>query len=114
MRTQLDISIRPDFFGLSAQQFDELVQSWGWPRFRAAQVREWVYQKFEADPDKMTNLSKRDRQFLAERVSFATATVAANQLSGDGTRKLLITWPDGAQAETVMIPDADRRTACVS
>jgi 23S rRNA (adenine2503-C2)-methyltransferase len=114
MRTQLDISIRPDFFGLSAQQFDELVRSWGWPRFRAAQVREWVYQKCEADPDKMTNLSKRDRQLLAERVSFATATVVANQLSGDGTRKLLITWPDGAQAETVMIPDADRRTACVS
>jgi 23S rRNA (adenine2503-C2)-methyltransferase len=28
--------------------------------------------------------------------------------------KLVITWPDGANAETVMIPDADRRTACIS
>jgi 23S rRNA (adenine2503-C2)-methyltransferase len=114
MRTEIDISIRADFFGLSAQQFDALVQSWGWPRFRAGQIREWVYEKFVADPDKMTNLSKRDRAFLNERVAFATATAAANQLSSDGTRKLLLSWPDGAQAETVMIPDADRRTACVS
>ena len=114
MRTELDISIRPDFFSLSAQQFDALVESWGWPGFRAGQNREWVYQKFVADPDKMTNLSKRDRAFLADRVTFATAAAAANQLSSDGTRKLLLTWSDGAQAETVMIPDADRRTACVS
>jgi 23S rRNA (adenine2503-C2)-methyltransferase len=114
MRTELDISIRSHFFDLSAQQFDALVQGWGWPRFRAGQIREWVYQKLIADPDQMTNLAKRDRAFLHERVAFATATTAANQLSSDGTRKLLLTWPDGAQAETVMIPDADRRTACVS
>ena len=31
-----------------------------------------------------------------------------------GTLKLLLGWPDGSEAETVMIPDADRRTACVS
>jgi 23S rRNA (adenine2503-C2)-methyltransferase len=62
----------------------------------------------------MTNLSKADRAALAERMSFATATISRNQLSNDGTRKLLLTWPGGAQAETVMIPDGDRRTACVS
>src|SRR6185503_19903797 len=27
---------------------------------------------------------------------------------------LLLTWPSGGSAETVMIPDGDRRTACVS
>jgi 23S rRNA (adenine2503-C2)-methyltransferase len=62
----------------------------------------------------MTNLSKRDRDLLADRVRFASATVTACQRSSDGTQKLLLTWPDGSQAETVMIPDGDRRTACVS
>src|SRR5690606_34312072 len=33
------------FFGLTAEEFDTLVQSWGWPRFRAQQVRDWVYTK---------------------------------------------------------------------
>ena len=62
----------------------------------------------------MTNLSPRDRQTLETKSISAASTVAANQLSSDGTRKLLLTWPDGGNAETVMIPDGDRRTACVS
>lgn len=114
MRAATDIPSRPEFFGLGAQHFDTLVQQWGWPRFRGGQVREWVYQKFTADPQKMTNLSKGDRVILAERIILTSAAITSNQLSNDGTRKLLLTWPGGAQAETVMIPDADRRTACVS
>ena len=114
MRAASDNLSVPEFFGLPAEQFEALVLRWGWPRFRGGQVREWVYRKFTADPQKMTNLSKGDRVMLQERVKLTSATVASNQLSNDGTRKLLLTWPDGAQAETVMIPDGDRRTACVS
>src|SRR5215203_1116187 len=114
MLTPTDSPALPDFFGMSGEQFDALVAGWGWPRFRTGQVREWAYRRFVGDPAKMTNLSKADRAALAERLSFASASVASNQLSEDGTRKLLLTWPGGAQAETVMIPDGDRRTACVS
>jgi 23S rRNA (adenine2503-C2)-methyltransferase len=114
MLSPTDIPDRADFFGQSAEQFDALVKGWGWPRFRGGQVREWAYQRFVADPGQMTNLAKPDRAFLHEHLNFATATLAKNQLSSDGTRKLLLTWPNGAQAETVMIPDGDRRTACVS
>jgi 23S rRNA (adenine2503-C2)-methyltransferase len=105
---------RLDFFGLDAASFDAAVVAWGWPRFRAQQVRDWAYAKGVADPAAMTNLSRRDRDLLADRVRFASADVTALQRSSDGTQKLLLTWPDGANAETVMIPDADRRTACVS
>jgi 23S rRNA (adenine2503-C2)-methyltransferase len=102
------------FFGLDAAAFDAVVTAWGWPRFRAQQVRDWVYGRLVSDPAQMTNLSKRDQDFLRERVEFTTADVARHQLSEDGTRKLLLTFPDGASAETVMIPDGSRRTACVS
>jgi 23S rRNA (adenine2503-C2)-methyltransferase len=102
------------FFGLDAPGFDAAVISWGWPRFRAQQVRDWVYGKLVADPAQMTNLSKVDRDTLRDRVDFAAAQVTAHQRSSDGTQKLLLTWPDAGNAETVMIPDADRRTACVS
>jgi 23S rRNA (adenine2503-C2)-methyltransferase len=102
------------YFGLTADEVDAAVQSWGWPRFRGKQVREWVYQKGILDPQQMTNLSKADRALLAERFDFVTSTVATHQSSTDGTEKLLLTWPDGNNAETVMIPDGPRRTACVS
>ena len=104
---------KAEFFGLLPHEFDALVAQWGWPKFRAKQVRDWVYQKMVTDPQQMTNLSKLDREKLLENVNFESAEIIRRQDSSDGTRKLLLAW-GSANAETVMIPDADRRTACVS
>jgi 23S rRNA (adenine2503-C2)-methyltransferase len=99
---------------MTSQELDQAVPEWGWPRFRAQQVREWVYTKLVNDPARMTNLSSRDQQTLRERVALATSQITAHQASSDGTQKLLLTWPDGSVAECVMIPDGPRRTACIS
>jgi 23S rRNA (adenine2503-C2)-methyltransferase len=104
-------------FGLAPGELDEAVVRWGWPKFRGQQLRDWMYGKLVADPARMSNLSKRDQEVLAQRLSFATSAVTSHQASSDGTQKLLLTWPDGsggAVAECVMIPDGDRRTACIS
>ncbi|HTW95480.1 MAG TPA: 23S rRNA (adenine(2503)-C(2))-methyltransferase RlmN [Tepidisphaeraceae bacterium] len=102
------------FFGLLPAEFDALAAGWSWPRFRADQVRHWVYNKLAGDPATMSNISRSDRQWLAEKIDFASSTIASHQSSSDGTQKLLITWHDAANAECVIIPDADRRTACIS
>jgi 23S rRNA (adenine2503-C2)-methyltransferase len=107
-------SDRADFFGLTPPRFAQACGTLGWPRFRADQVCEWVYQKGITDPEAMSNLGKLDRKTLAEKFAFSTASIAVHQISNDGTHKLLLNWPNGANAETVMIPDGDRRTACVS
>src|SRR5688500_1263925 len=62
----------------------------------------------------MFNLSKKDRLDLADQIDFVTSSIVSQQSSNDGTEKLLLGWPDSSNAETVMIPDRDRRTACVS
>ncbi len=77
-------------------------------------MRDWVYRKGVFDPGQMTNLSKSDRKTLHENVNFFTSSITRRQDSSDGTQKLLLSWMHGSLAETVMIPDADRRTACVS
>ncbi len=102
------------FFGLRAAQFDEKAQALGWPKFRGRQVRDWTYNKLVSDPAAMSNLSRNDQEILRQNVLFSTSTVQARQVSSDGTQKLLLTWDNGANAETVMIPDGPRRTACVS
>jgi len=104
----------PHFLGLRPAEFDALVNTWGWPAFRAQQVRDWVYSKLVNAPERMSNLGKTDRALLTERVEFTPSRIVSQQTSNDGTIKLLLGWPDGSQAETVMIPDGDRRTACVS
>ena len=102
------------FFGLLPQEVRDTVTARGWPKFRGGQLLEWVYGKGVTDPSAMTNLPARDRQDVNEMFHFATASQTRRQNSEDGTIKLLLTWPNGSSAETVMIPDADRRTACVS
>ena len=105
---------RFDFFGANADALDAQMQAMGWPRFRADQLRDWAYRKLVTDPSAMLNFSKGDRDRLAAHFTFDQSSITASQHSEDGTRKLLLTWPDQANAETVMIPDGNRFTACVS
>src|SRR2546423_1387877 len=102
------------FFDFLPEEFDALVARWGWPRFRADQIREWVFQKLVDEPARMSNLSRNDRALLAANIYFSSSQAVTSQSSSDGTHKLLLAWSTGANAETVMIPDATRRTACLS
>jgi 23S rRNA (adenine2503-C2)-methyltransferase len=116
-------SLREPLHGFTLKQLQERFESMGWPKFRARQVMEWVYSKEVSDPARMTNLSVADRSALSANFAFDTSIQLKHQHSDDGTQKLLLGWyRDGepaesipqTQAETVMIPDGDRRTACVS
>ena len=66
-----------------------------------------------ADPARMSNLSRGPGIPLAQ-CPISHLLDRRQQPSTDGTQKLLLTWEDGSNAETVMIPDGARRTACVS
>ena len=55
----------------------ETIAAWceaGMPAFRGRQVLEWVYTKGVADPELMTNLSKRDRGVVAAEMTLCRAT----------------------------------------
>jgi 23S rRNA (adenine2503-C2)-methyltransferase len=108
------LDVKSSFFFITPIELDAMLIEWGWPPFRAAQVLDWVYGKLTSDPERMSNLTKANRQKLSEAIDFSTAAIATKQISSDGTIKLLLRWPDGGSAETVMIPDGPRRTACVS
>ena len=111
------------------------------PTFRAKQILEWVYEKGVCEPEKMSNLSKLDRETLKNNMTFLSGTTLAHQKASDGVQKLLVQWDEGAvgpsevategktgialpqaggvvdtsrQTECVMIPSDDRKTACIS
>lgn len=86
----------------------------GQPGYRADQLLQWIYEKQVDSFEQMTNLPRVLRTWLTEHANIGRAQVAAMAVSQDGTRKLLLRWPDGAVVETVWIPEADRHTACLS
>jgi 23S rRNA (adenine2503-C2)-methyltransferase len=99
---------------LTLDEFEDCVTSEGQPTYRAGQVFQWVYGHRAADYDDMTNLPKSLREQLRQEMPVFSTTVALEQVSADGTIKLLIRLHDGETVETVMIPEDGRRTVCLS
>ena len=107
---------KANLFGLSDDGFTELMSSMGEKKFRAKQVREWLYGDApDTSIDDMSNLSKGLRNKLKEHASFGELEVAQEQVSKDGTRKRLWRCHDGSLIESVLMPyQTGRRTACIS
>lgn len=84
------------------------------PRFRGEQIWRWVHGAGVRSFDEMTNVSKAVRAQLAERATLGTLQVDEVQTSHDGTRKLRLLTHDGKAIETVLIPDGEKLTQCIS
>jgi len=84
-------------------------------RMRANQVWRWIHNFGVTDFAAMTDLAKDARALLQDRFTVARPQVVERQVSRDGTRKWLIRFGPGIEAETVYIPGVGRAGAlCVS
>ncbi len=105
---------RADLVGFLPGEIETLVKELGQPRYRGRQVFHWVHARRVLKIEAMTNLSQTLRATLASRARVSRPDVAQLQHSQDGTRKYLLRLVDGEEIESVLIPDADRLTACIS
>jgi 23S rRNA (adenine2503-C2)-methyltransferase len=78
------------------------------------QVWHWIYHKGTTSFSEMTTLSKLVREDLKKNVEISRPVIAQEQRSVDGTIKWLLRFVDGAEAETVFIPEKERGTLCIS
>jgi 23S rRNA (adenine2503-C2)-methyltransferase len=62
----------------------------------------------------MTNIAKPERARLASDFCITVPKVIRKEESYDGTRKFLFELEDGHTIESVLIPDEDRQTLCIS
>lgn len=85
-----------------------IVEELGQPKFRAAQVWQWIWQKHATSFDAMTDVSKQLRAKLAEVAEIVLPEIVTVQTSCDGTEKLLLRLRDGALVETVILPSTGR------
>ena len=100
--------------GSTLDEFVAICRSLSLPSYTAKQLAGWVYDKRVATIDEMSNLSKAARQVLLEQFEVGGFNAREMQQSADGTRKYLFPTLNGTPIETVMIPDAERATLCVS
>ena len=106
-------------------ELQQVVTELGMPKFTAAQIAKWLYQQHVGSIADMTNLSKANREKLAEQYEVGSMAPIDCQRSVDGTIKYLFPTRSGKFVETVYIPErrrvgeqgsgiGDRATLCVS
>ncbi|MEE2906547.1 MAG: 23S rRNA (adenine(2503)-C(2))-methyltransferase RlmN [Planctomycetota bacterium] len=113
---------------LTLEEFREACAEHGRRPYLAEQVLGWIHRQGTTDFQAMTNVSQMDRDWLDDNFTIFRSRIDRAQTASDGTLKILLGWDPPAdqslpqvgqdstlrQTETVMIPTAKRRTACVS
>ena len=100
--------------GKTLEELQLLAVEYHWPRFTARQIAEWIYKKRVCRIDRMTNLSKKTRQELAENFSIEWTAPVDVRTSSDGTKKYLFPTRHDGFIESAYIPEEKRHTLCVS
>jgi 23S rRNA (adenine2503-C2)-methyltransferase len=86
----------------------------GEPAYRLRQLLPRLWERPVARWADATDLPAPLRDGLDLDFPLGRLTVAAHQVSSDGTEKFLWTLSDGQAVESVLIPEGKRRTLCIS
>jgi 23S rRNA (adenine2503-C2)-methyltransferase len=103
-----------NLLGLSRAKMEQFLVGIGEKPFRAQQILKWIHHAGIADFESMTNIGKSLRAKLLEVAEIRPPEIVSQQDSVDGTRKWAIRVDGGNLVETVLIPDGQRGTLCVS
>lgn len=107
--------MKETLLGKNPSELKEAALLAGLPGFAGKQLTQWLYVKRVHSFDEMTNISKAGREKLAELFDLGTSQPVACAESKDGTKKYLFqVCGNGTAVESVIIPDEERKTLCVS
>jgi 23S rRNA (adenine2503-C2)-methyltransferase len=105
------LSLTPDAARAALTQW---LATRGEPAYRIRQLSPRLWERPVARWADATDVPAATREALDRDFPLGRLTVAAHQVSSDGTEKFLWTLADGQAIESVLIPEGKRRTLCIS
>ena len=104
-----------ELVGLSLPALSKVVMEGGFPKFRAKQIMEYIYQRHIFSMDEMLQLPQGMRTWLQAHCTITVPTIVKESTSSDGnTKKLLLRFSDGNQVETVLMRQHYGNSVCLS
>lgn len=101
--------------GLTLKELQEYFISIGEKKYRAEQLFNWLYNHIVLNADDIKNFPKELREKINETCELKTLTLTDKQSSiKTSTQKFLFSTKDNKKIESVLIPDKDRNTLCIS
>jgi len=109
-----EVPLKPEIKDLTPEQLAQWFQQHGMRSFRVTQVLKWIYLHQAESFEEMTDLSKETRQHLTENFSLERLKIEKKETSQDGSQKYLFRLRDGNLIESVLIPEKNHDTLCIS
>jgi len=109
--------MKQKLLGKNPEELKAIAIEAGLPPFAGGQLARWLYVRRARSIDEMSDISKMGRSRLSENYEVGVTLPTDCKVSSDGTKKYLfpVSIDEVESAvETVMIPEADRKTLCVS
>jgi len=101
--------------GLSLDELRNLMIEFKQPKYRGDQLFNWMYNRLVTNFDEMINFPKTLREELKDKCVINALNLVDVQYSKTtGTRKFLYSTADERKIESVIIPDEERATLCIS
>ncbi|MEJ2097143.1 MAG: 23S rRNA (adenine(2503)-C(2))-methyltransferase RlmN [Deltaproteobacteria bacterium] len=82
--------------------------------FRALQVMRWIYLRQVDTFEQMTDINKTTRTLLSASFDNKRLVLRQTETSADGSQKFLFQLGDGNTIESVLIPEKEHDTLCIS
>ncbi len=109
-----EMQTKTDLRNLTQQKLVEYVQTLGQPKFRGKQILPWLYRPGVISFAEMTDLAKDFRSTLEKHAFISRFTNPMLEKATDGCVKFGFPLADGNVIESVLIPEPDRNTLCIS
>lgn len=101
--------------GMTLNELKEFFVLIGESNYRGEQLFNWIYNHISFDYSEMQNFPKELRMRLSSESELQTLQLTAEQNSIiTGTKKFLYSTYDNKKIESVLIPDGERNTLCIS
>ena len=106
--------MKRSIYSLTLPEWEDFVVANGEPKFRAAQIFDWLYVKQVSNYGEMKNVPKRLKALMADVFAFTTFETVRHQEAHDGTNKFLFRLADGNTIETVLMKHSYGLSICVT
>jgi 23S rRNA (adenine2503-C2)-methyltransferase len=103
-----------DLKGMERSDLETFATEFELESFRGRQIFRWIYQEGHRDFSGMSDISKPIREKLSAKCQISELTCQRKLVSVDGSVKFLFKLADGPSIESVLIPEKERVTLCVS
>ena len=106
---------RADIRSMTLSELEERITGLGYPKYRAAQLYQWLHGKLARSYAEMTNLPKKLTEELDAHFELSGVRLVDHRISAvDGTQKFLFAMEDDALVESVLMRYHYGNSVCIS